>query len=76
MTRAVIFELAKSLVIPIGENSLVYEDLAKADEAFLTNSLIEVQPLIKVGEQRIGQGEIGPITTKIQKAFHQLTCQS
>ncbi len=73
VTRAVIFELARSLAIAIKESSMGRDDVAQADEAFLTNSLIEVQPLIQVGEQIIGHGKIGPVTAQIQKSFHQLT---
>lgn len=73
VTRAVIFELARSLAIAIKESSMGCGDVAQADEAFLTNSLIEVQPLIQVGEQSIGHGEIGPVTAQIQKSYHQLT---
>jgi len=75
ITRAVIFELAKSLAISIEECSLSGDDLTQADEAFLTNSIIEVQPLIQVNEKMIGWGEIGPITERIQKAYRQLISQ-
>ena len=75
VTRSVIIELAKSLMVPIRESSLDQKDVAEADEAFLTNSLIEVQPLIQVEDQIIGQGKIGTITVQIQKAFRQLTSQ-
>jgi len=72
VTRAVIFEIAKLLAIPIKESSLVRDDFAQADEAFLTNSIIEIQPLIQVDQQIIGSGGIGPITERILKAYRQL----
>ncbi|MBE9525270.1 MAG: aminotransferase class IV [Chloroflexi bacterium] len=75
VTRGVIIELAKSHAIPIREISLDHKDVASVDEAFLTNSLIEIQPLIQVGDQIIGQGEIGSITAQLQYAFRQLTSQ-
>lgn len=73
VTRAIVFELASALAIPCQEKSLTLDDLAQADEAFLTNSIIEVQPLIQVGEQTIGDGKIGPITAQIQRVYHRLT---
>lgn len=42
--------------------------LQRADEAFLTNSL-SIRPLIRVDDQAIGGGTVGPITTEIQQRF-------
>ena len=69
VTRAVILDLAESLSLTTKECSLDHADFEKADEAFLTNSLIEIQSIIQVGEQIIGHGEIGPITAKLIKAL-------
>jgi branched-chain amino acid aminotransferase len=44
------------------ETTLLPADLAVASEAFLTNSLIGVRPLIEVDGRRIGDGQPGPLT--------------
>ncbi|MEN8172605.1 MAG: aminotransferase class IV [Chloroflexota bacterium] len=75
ITRAVIFEISKSQAIPIQERSLSRDELLEADEAFLTNSIIEVRPLIQVEGQIIGHGGIGPLTERIQDAYRRLTAQ-
>jgi len=43
-----------------------------AEEAFLTNSLIEVMPLVRIEGQRIGKGKPGPVTQRIHKAYQAL----
>jgi branched-chain amino acid aminotransferase len=46
----------------IHERRLLRADLLAADEAFLTNSLIGVRPLVEIDGQPIGQGTPGPVT--------------
>ncbi len=65
ITRALV--LARHL--PAVERTLSPEDIGKAEEAFLTNSLIGVQPLIAVDDNTIGDGKIGPVTRHFQTAY-------
>lgn len=51
-----------------GEESLTLEHLENADEAFLTNAIMEVMPLVRVGSTRIGDGQPGPA---VQQLFHE-----
>ncbi|MBS1249897.1 MAG: D-alanine aminotransferase [Chloroflexi bacterium] len=69
ITRGVVMELAQELDIPLVEASLSPERLFEADEAFLTNSLIEVRPLLKVNGREIGDGEVGEITRRIRAGY-------
>ena len=46
--------------------------MARAREAFLTNSLIEIRPVMKVGEYVIGDREVGPITQQLANAYRAL----
>jgi branched-chain amino acid aminotransferase len=46
----------------VRELALTPADLAAADEAFLTNSLIRVRPLVELDGNPIGSGHPGPIT--------------
>jgi branched-subunit amino acid aminotransferase/4-amino-4-deoxychorismate lyase len=43
-----------------------------ADEAFLTNSLIEIRPLVAINHKKIGTGEIGPLTLALQEAYREI----
>ena len=47
-------------------------DPVVADEAFLTGSMREISPLIRVGEQLAGGGKPGPLTLKIIQEFRRI----
>jgi branched-chain amino acid aminotransferase len=40
-----------------------------ADELFMTGTAAEVTPVREVDNRRIGKGEPGPVTRKLQEAF-------
>lgn len=56
ITRLAVFNLAKKNKIKIKEGNFTIHDLAAADEAFLTNSLIGIMPLGKIDQIKIGKG--------------------
>ena len=55
----------------VDEARLRPRDLERANEAFLTNALIEVLPVNRVGASRIGQP--GPVTRALASAYQRLT---
>jgi len=73
ITRAVIFELAQNLHIPLNENDITRHEIFVADECFLTGTAAEVIPVIDLDSRPIGDGTPGPITRRLTQAFHQLT---
>lgn len=62
VTRKIIFDQAKKHKINICEGKFTLFDLYKADEAFLTNSLMGVMPLAQVEERLIGNGKRGKLS--------------
>ena len=58
VTRRVVMEIAK-----VKERRVLLKELWKADEAFLTNALIEVLPIVP----------LGPVTRKLMAAYQELT---
>ncbi len=70
ITRSVVLELAAKLGIPAQETSITADDLPRANEAFLTNSIIEIRPLVQVEGQWLGGGGRGEITLALQRAYH------
>ncbi|WP_159715517.1 aminotransferase class IV [Geminicoccus flavidas] len=50
--------------LPAQERPLRRDELLAADEAFLTNCLIGVRPLLSLDGQPIGTGQPGPATTR------------
>jgi len=69
ITRSVVLELALKLGIPTEETSIAADDLQRAEEAFLTNSIIEIRPLLQVEGQWLGNGDVGEITRALHGAY-------
>jgi len=69
VTRGVVIRLAERLGIPLAEESLSTERLRRADECFLTGTAAEVIPVTQVDGQKVGEGEVGPVTRQFLAAF-------
>jgi branched-chain amino acid aminotransferase len=69
ITREVVLELATSLSLDAGEETLGAEDLRRADEAFLTSSTREIVPIRRVDGQPLCDGRPGPVTRRLIEAF-------
>jgi branched-chain amino acid aminotransferase len=72
ITRKIVLELASQLGIPTKEEDIRPDELFEAEEAFLTNSLIEVMPLTEVDKKKIGSGRRGAVTEGLLKAYRKL----
>jgi branched-chain amino acid aminotransferase len=72
ITRATVIELAVELGIPVREQELTLEDLLEADEVFLTNSLMELVPVVRVGREPIGSEKPGETTAQLYAAYGRL----
>ncbi len=76
ITRGFILELAAQLGINIVTSNIEIDDLFQAQEAFVTNSLIEIMPLISVEKRQIGAGTPGPISIKLMHAYRETVRES
>jgi branched-chain amino acid aminotransferase len=63
--------ITRQHVLALGatEQTLVAEDLVHAEEAFLTSSTREVQPLVAIDGRPVSAGEPGPITRRLAEAY-------
>jgi branched-chain amino acid aminotransferase len=73
VTRAVVFEMARELGIPIREENITRYDIYTADECFLTGTAAELIPAVVLDSRPINDGKPGPLTTRLTKRFHELT---
>jgi len=71
IARKTVCELAPPQSIELVEKDLYIADLLEADEVFLTNVIMEVLPVVSVEKHPVGQGKVGPVTTKLREAFLQ-----
>jgi branched-chain amino acid aminotransferase len=72
ITRAALMELAAAQRITVSERPFGIDELVGASEAFLTSSLRGVAPLVRVGAQPLGDGQVGPITRCLMDAYDAL----
>lgn len=73
ITRDAVLEIARDLGYPVETRPLTLHDLLGADEAFFTGTAAEVTPIAEVDGATIGNGNPGPITREIQRAFFEAT---
>jgi len=73
ITRGIVIELASSMGIEASEGDVAVADLLNADEAFITNSVIEILPLVELDGRPIGRGKPGEVTAWLSKAYKELT---
>ena len=72
IARGLLIETADALPVSIIETEIPVIRLSQADEAFLTNVVAGVRPLVGVDDRPIGSGEPGPITRGVQELFEQI----
>ncbi len=75
ITRALVISLAQKAGFTVAERPIAVNDLPKAQEVFLTSAVVEVLPVIQVGETTIAGGSPGPVTTRLQLEYRQRVSQ-
>lgn len=68
VTRGVVLELAEDL-FEIETRFIAYEELALADEAFITSTTKEIMPVMRVDDIVIGDGMVGARTQRMMEMF-------
>jgi branched-chain amino acid aminotransferase len=70
ITRNTVIELAKNeLGLETIERLVDRSELYTADECFLTGTAAHVTPVAEIDHRKVGNGEIGPITAKLQEIY-------
>ncbi len=75
MRELVLTEVALRTGLTATERHVGPDELAAADEAFLTSALLGVMPLTAVDRRLIGEGMPGPVSTALGKALEKLWCE-
>jgi branched-chain amino acid aminotransferase len=74
VTRALVLELAEAAGIAVAEAPLPLDALRHADEAFLTSTTREVQPISHVDDHAV-PAVPGPVAATLSTAFNALVAQ-
>lgn len=69
ITRASIITLAQREGLQVREQTIPREMLYTADELFFTGTAAELTPVRSVDRIKVGNGTVGPVTKRMQKAF-------
>jgi branched-chain amino acid aminotransferase len=69
ITRDSVLRIARDLGIPVKEEKFTRDTMYLADELFMTGTAAEVTPVREVDHRKIGRGEAGPVTKRLQTAY-------
>ena len=69
ITRDTVIRLAQELKYEVREDTIPREMLYISDEVFFTGSAAEITPIRSIDKIRIGNGQRGPVTEKLQDSF-------
>jgi branched-chain amino acid aminotransferase len=64
--RKIVLEMAREISMPVVFRTFFPKEIASLDEAFLTNSLLGIMPLVQIDDQEIGNGRKGKLTLQFQ----------
>jgi branched-chain amino acid aminotransferase len=72
ITREKVLELARARAIPVEERAFPASALESADEVFITSSIREVAPVVRVDGKLAGGGKPGPRSLELLEALRAL----
>ncbi len=75
VARKTVCELALKNAIKLVEKDLYISNVLEAQEAFLTNVIMQVMPINSVEKHVVGDGKVGPMTKRLQKMFDECVKQ-
>jgi branched-chain amino acid aminotransferase len=73
ITRAYLLKAAEQLAIPVNIRDIREEELLEADELFISSTLREVLPVVRLDGRAVGGGKAGPLTRQIHAEFRKAT---
>jgi len=73
ITRATVLEICAAEKIPCVETDLKLNDATRADEVFCSGTMGELAGVVKIDNQIIGDGEIGPMTKRLSELYAKRT---
>jgi branched-chain amino acid aminotransferase len=71
VTRKVVLELAETEGMAWAERPLTAEDMKAAREILLTNSIMELMPVCRIGREAVGDDRPGPVYRKLHGLYRE-----
>ena len=69
ITRREILKICTSRGVPAQESVLWQADLQRATEMFLCASVREIVPVVRLDDQPVGNGQVGPRTKQLRALY-------
>lgn len=69
ITRRTVMELCEAAGRDFSEAQLHPQDLYSADEVFITSSIREIMPVVRVDDVQVGSGTPGPVARELLDAY-------
>jgi branched-chain amino acid aminotransferase len=70
ITRSIVMHLLQEeLGLAVRERSIDRSELYITDEVFLVGTGAQIAPVIEIDRRRIGDGEPGPVTMRVQDTY-------
>lgn len=75
ITREAVLGIAGAHALPVAERVLEPAELMAAEELFLTSTIREIAPVVRVDDRAIGSGAVGEITRRVRAAYEALVLE-
>ncbi len=69
VSRQYVIELARDLGMVVEERPVRVEEIRGADEIFFTGTTTEIRPTVRLDDQPVGDGNVGPVARALYEAF-------
>ncbi|KAL0927897.1 hypothetical protein M5K25_002120 [Dendrobium thyrsiflorum] len=76
ITRATVIDLVIKEKFLLHERRISLSEFHSADEVWTTGTMGELTPVVMIDGRVVGNGEVGPVTRRIQNAYRTLTAES
>lgn len=73
ITRATVMDLVVKENLVLEERRISLSEFHVADEIWTTGTMGELSPVVKIDGREVGDGEVGPVTKRLQSAYKKLT---
>lgn len=70
-TRSLILQILEENDIPLEMRAPSLGEISSSQEAFISGSVKEIMPVVRIGTQVVGDGKPGPITAQIAELYRQ-----
>lgn len=67
----VTLQLASKLQLTVDETPFSLDDLARAEEVFITGTTVEIMPVVQIDGMPVSAGTPGTVTRRLQQAFEE-----